>query len=121
MIIGWYRVVLPAGNQLSQQSNSDFSGHCNTENGGVLIGDHPDEAGKIVDMKISFGRDTLSFGTSEDLIDIRVLNCNQFYLYELESANAKERYCTEMNMKNVDIQKMLQDDLSNLKNKSENL
>ena len=106
MISGWYRVVLPAGNQLSEQSKSDYHGGCNTQNGGVLIGDHPTEPGKIVKRKICFRSDCLSFEASNDLRDIRVINCNQFFLYELETvinANAKERYCTEMNMKNINI------------------
>ena len=110
MISGWYRVVLPAGNQLSEQSKSDYHGGCNTQNGGVLIGDHPTEPGKIVKRKICFRSDCLSFEASNDLRDIRVINCNQFFLYELETvinANAKERYCTEMNMKNINIKKMV--------------
>ena len=110
MISGWYRIVLPAGNQLSQHSKSDSHGHCNTQNGGVLIGDHPTEAGKIVKRKICFRSDCLTYEASKDLREIRVINCKQFYLYELETvinANAKERYCTEMNLKNIDFKKLV--------------
>ena len=113
---------MPAGNQLSQHSKLDSHGNCNTQNGGVLIGEHPVEPGKIVNRKICFRSDCHTFEASKDLRDIRVINCNHFYLYELETvinANAKERYCTEMNMKNVDIQKMLQNNLKDLQQKSE--
>ena len=100
MISGWYRVVLPAGTQLSQHHDfkSDSHGDCNTEHGGVLIGEHPSEPGEIVDRKICFRNDCLTQPSSKNLRDLRVVNCNKFYLYELESVtntNGKERYCTQ--------------------------
>ena len=100
MITGWYRVVLPAGTQLSQHPDlkSDTHGGCNTQHGGVLIGDHPSEPGEIVTRKICFRNDCLTHPLHTNLRDIKVVNCNQYYLYELETvinANGKERYCTQ--------------------------
>ena len=120
LISGWYRVVQPAGNQLSQHKNikSDSYGSCNTQHGGILIGDHPREPGKIVERKVCFGNDCSTFETKRFLRNIRVINCNQFFLYELETvtnAYAKERYCTETNMEDTDIKKMIKNNFNDLK------
>lgn len=93
---GWYRVVSPAGSQISEHvrdpEHKDKHGDCNTHHGGWMLGGHPSIEEGIVTRTVCLRWDCNGL----DKIQIRVVNCNQYYLYELKSTQSGgRRYCTQ--------------------------
>merc|ERR1712228_696724 len=90
---GWYRVMSPAGSQISEHvrdpEHKDIHGDCNTHHGGWMLGGHPSIEEGIVARTVGLRWDC----NGTDKIQIRVVNCNQFYLYELKTTSCSLRYC----------------------------
>ena len=93
---GWYRVVSPAGTQISEHvrdpENKDLHGDCNTNHGGWMLGGHPTVKEGIVTRTTCARWDCVGLTK----IQIRVVNCHAFYLYELKDySDSSIRYCTQ--------------------------
>ena len=77
---GWYRFMGAAGTKMSTSVVPDH--HCNTHASSWLTGAHPSVADGIVSRRVCFG---WSGNSCYGAMNIRMVNCYSFYLYELSS------------------------------------
>ena len=79
-----------AGTQISESAPG--SEHCGTMYAGWLNGQHPDDTGVEVYMKVCFDFDRGNEEDCYDRIDIKVTNCKGYYVYFLPDISSG-RYC----------------------------
>ena len=88
---GWYRIMGPAGTQLPEEIVEMY--HCGTSATGWLNGTHRIVFNEIVDRQVCFSihEEPCRYQSA-----IQVLNCGDFFLYNLESTpTCILRYCTK--------------------------
>ena len=88
----WYRLTGAAGTRIPETAPGDA--HCGTNRAGYLRGAHPSTPGDRVVATICFddGRD----GECYTPVNTTVINCGDYYLYQLPHApTCNSRYCGE--------------------------
>jgi len=90
LVKAWYRFTGAAGNKMADTLVPRY--HCGTNAPGYLTGGHPSVAQGAVSRKVCFHWSSHNCRWS---INIRVLNCGAFYVYELSKppAGCDLRYC----------------------------
>ena len=87
--VGWYRFILPAGTQLSE--NSIAKRRCGTHSTGWLNGVHPTRTGQRVNRTVCFHWYSNKCNWSTN---IEIRHCGNFFLYRLEDVpTCQLRYC----------------------------
>ena len=95
---GWYRVVGPAGSQLSEIELTDREvGICGAGGGGWMTGGHPTRPGFTVTRRMNFSNSAWNNGRPMCNMchDIEVTNCDGYYVYNLPGIDYCIRYCTQ--------------------------
>ena len=87
----WYRFTGEAGTQMSE--NPPEYDHCGTYYSGWLNGSHPENEGEMEKKEICFSHPNKECPFR---MKIRLLNCNNYYLYELENVRRCDAgYCAQ--------------------------
>ena len=85
---GYYRFVEPAGTMMSEVSPGSY--HCGASAPGWLNGKHPTELGLEVEMEACFDYNSDACNHKRN---VKVTNCNGFFVYFLTTACDTLRYC----------------------------
>ena len=87
----WYRFTGEAGTQISE--NLAEIDHCGTYYSGWLKGSHPENEGEMEKREICFSNPKKG---CQFRMKIRLLNCYNYYLYELENVRRCDAgYCAQ--------------------------
>ena len=87
----WYRFTGEAGTKMSE--NLTEIRHCGTYYSGWLKGSHPESEGKMEERYICFSHPIRECPFK---VKIRILNCKNYYLYELENVRkCNAGYCAQ--------------------------
>ena len=86
---GWYRLTGEAGTRIPEKTPD--SSHCGSQYSGWMDGVHPTTPGEQAVATICFDQ---GFDDCYDPVSITVINCGDFFLYELPTAPwCYYRYC----------------------------
>ena len=88
LVTGWYRFQGAAGDRM--QDKCVLKGHCGTKRPGWLESTLPTVAEGAVTLKVCFGGATNCCAWNNI---IKVKNCSDYYVYELQRMSPDCRYC----------------------------
>ena len=87
---GWYRMMAPAGSKIPEKPPPKY--HCGTRGPGWMNGVHPSQQGETQEREICFND---GFDTCWEETTITVINCKDYFVYNLPKIPGCGRYCAE--------------------------